>query len=58
MKPPAAWDKSVLPLPRFYVGNKEVSETDYRKHLHKEGRSDKEIELLLAMIRDIWLGDD
>ena len=54
----ASWDKSILPRPIFFIKGKEVSETTYRRYLRMEGRSDMEIEMLLKMIRELWLGDD
>lgn len=51
------WDKSGWHQPSFFIGDKDVSETEYRIHLHKEGRSEKEIELLFKMIRKLGFED-
>jgi hypothetical protein len=51
------WDKSGWHQPCFFIGSKEVSETEYRIHLHKEGRSEKEIELFFKMVREMRFED-
>ena len=52
-----SWDKSGWSKPCFFIRDKEVSETEYRIHLHKEGRSEKEIELFFKMVREMRFED-
>lgn len=52
-----SWDKSGCSRPCFFVGGKEVTETEYRIFLHGEGHTDHEIETIFKMIRGLNLGE-
>ena len=52
------WDKSGWSLPHYFIGDKEVSETEYRIYLHKEGWPERDIELYFKLVREMRFEDD
>jgi len=53
-----SWDTTSWPELRYFVNDRQVSETDYRIYLHQQGLSEHDIELTFKMLRAVRMEDD
>ena len=53
-----SWDTTSWPELRYFVNDRQVSETDYRIYLHQQGLSEHDIELTFKMLRAARMEDD